>query len=337
MHILQFTHFVSVTDCPAGQTARISRAPAPTCTNRNPPEEPTATLRCSCPDGMLIRGGACVTPDGCGSATGSGVGDPHYRTYDGVFYDLFDHCSHVFTKDCTGDTFTVISITSNACSGGGAPTCVERAVVRVPELNTEVMLNSRPLEATFVGDTPASADLSLAVTNVITVNIFKLGVVVNFGLYYLSVTVPGRYFGNTCGLVGTYDGDPTNDFQLPNGTVVDGPTAEFEEAWRVDLPNDGCDPVDPQPAPPCEAAAQQQAEAFCAPLRGAAFTACHASVPPDQVFSDCVLDHCSCDTEVCGCSVIVNYAERCQALGITVGPLPAVCGMYIGTQPPQVP
>ena len=268
-----------------------------------------------------------MTIDGCGSATGSGVGDPHYRTYDGVFYDLFDHCSHIFTKDCADETFTVISITSNTCSGG-APTCIDRAVVQVPELNAEVVLSSRPtLQFIFIGDTPPTADLSVTVTNVITVSIFKLGVVVNFGLYSLSVTVPGSYFGKTCGLVGTYDGDPANDFQLPNGTVVTGPTPEFEIAWRVDYPNDGCDHMVPQPAPPCEAPARQQAEAFCAPLQGAAFTACNASISPAQSFADCVLDHCACDTDACGCTVILNYAERCQALGITVGPIPAACGM----------
>ena len=276
-----------------------------------------------------MKEATCVIPDDCGSVTAQASGDPHYRTYDGHFYDLFDHCSHIITKDCADNTFTVISITSNQCSGGGAPTCIDRAVVQVPRLKTEIVLTGRPLQFTFVGDAPPAAELSVVTTNVITVSIFKLGVVVNFGLYYLSVTVPGSYFGKMCGLFGTYDGNSANDFQLPNGTVVNGPTPHFEIAYRTNYSKDGCDSMDPQPAPACTGTALQQAETFCNVLRqtGGPFSACHGTISPDQAFADCVLDHCSCDSKLCECSVILNYAERCQALGITVGPIPTLCGM----------
>ena len=257
------------------------------------------------------------------------MGDPHYRTYDGLSYDLFDHCSHIYTKDCQDDTFTVISITSNQCSGGGAPTCIEKAIVLVPELNTELVLSAQPLQSTFVGDPPPTTDLSVVVTSLITVNIFKLGVVVNFGVYYLSVTIPDSYFGKMCGLMGNRDGNPKNEFQLPNGTLVNGPTPDFEKAYRVDHPNVDCDHEVPQPAQPCEGTARGQAETFCSPLRKAGFTACHESLSPNQAFADCVLDHCICATDICGCTVILNYAERCQAKGITVGPIPDACGMLL--------
>ena len=57
---------MSVTDCPAGQTARISRTATPNCTNPNPPEELIETLRCFCPPGMLAReDDTCVTPENC--------------------------------------------------------------------------------------------------------------------------------------------------------------------------------------------------------------------------------------------------------------------------------
>ena len=318
---------IPLVDCPVDQTPRLSKTPAATCDNRKPVEEMTASFRCFCADGLVLKDDKCVIPYDCKSVTGAGVGDPHYRTYDGRFYDLFDHCSHIYTKDCVDETFTVISITSNQCSGGGAPTCIEKAIVQVPELNTQVVLSAQPLHSTFIGVTPPTTELAVVVTSRITVNIFKLGVVVNFGLYYLSVTVPGNYYGKMCGLLGNNDGYSKNDYQLPNGTVVDDPTPDFEMAWRVDHPNDDCDHLVPQHVQPCEGTALQQAEVFCAPLRGPGFSACHASISPNQPFTDCALDHCICDTDICGCTVILNYAQRCQALGITVGPIPDACGM----------
>ena len=256
-----------------------------------------------------------------------GVGDPHYRSYDGLFFNLFDHCSHVYTKDCVDNTFSVISITSNRCSGSGIPTCIEEAVVQVPELNTTVILTGQPLEYSFDSEVPSTTALSVVVTDRITVSIFKLGVVVNFGLYYLSVAVPDNYAGKMCGLIGTNDGNRSNDYQLPNGTVVNEPTPEFEMAWRVDLPNQGCVHMLPQPPPSCQGSALQDAQAFCSELQlpKGPFSLCHGIIPPEMPFNDCVLDHCICDEDVCACSVILNYAERCRAEGITVGPIPSTC------------
>ena len=255
------------------------------------------------------------------------MGDPHYRSYDGQSFDLFDHCSHVFTKDCVNGTFTVISITSDRCSGGRSPTCIEEAVVHVPELNTTVILTGRPLQYSFVGEVPSASKLSVVANNHITVSIFKLGVVVNFGLYYLSVNVPDSYYGKMCGLAGTYDGNRSNDYRLLNGTVVNEPNHDFELAWRVDLPNHGCVHMLPQPPPPCQGAALQEAEAFCNVLQlpTGPFSACHGIISPEIPFKECVLDHCACDGDVCACSVVLNYAERCRAQGIGVGPIPNAC------------
>ena len=308
------------------QRTRLSKVPAPACDNRNSVGDQTADFRCFCDSGFLVKGDTCVIPYDCGGVTGQAVGDPHYRTYDGLFYDLFDHCSHILTKDCADETFTVISVTSNKCSGGRAPTCVEKAIVQVPELNSEVVLTGQPLQYNITGDPPPT-ELSVVFSNLITVTIFKLGVVVNFGQYYLTVTIPGNYFGKMCGLLGNYDGNTMNEYELPNGTVVNGPTPDFEKAYRFDYANENCDHLDPQPIQPCQGSARDQAEAFCAPLHEATFTSCHTSISPDQAFKDCVLDHCVCGSGICGCAVILNYAERCQAADITVGPIPNACGM----------
>ena len=53
-------------DCPAGQTARFSKTPAPTCQSPVPEEDQMELFRCFCPDGMFIKAdGSCVTLDDC--------------------------------------------------------------------------------------------------------------------------------------------------------------------------------------------------------------------------------------------------------------------------------
>lgn len=53
-------------DCPAGQTARFSKTPAPTCQSPVPEEDQMESFRCFCPDGMFIKAdGSCVALDDC--------------------------------------------------------------------------------------------------------------------------------------------------------------------------------------------------------------------------------------------------------------------------------
>ena len=68
MHVSKVLHTLSPspTDCPAGQTARFSKSPGPTCDDPNPAEELTEMFKCFCPDGMVIKAdGTCVLPANC--------------------------------------------------------------------------------------------------------------------------------------------------------------------------------------------------------------------------------------------------------------------------------
>lgn len=53
---------------------------------------------------------------------------------------------------------------------------------------------------------------------------FKSGTQVQFcvdkGLMTFVVTLSDEYFNKTIGLLGTYNGNPDDDFTLPNGTVL---------------------------------------------------------------------------------------------------------------------
>jgi len=51
---------------------------------------------------------------------------------------------------------------------------------------------------------------------------FKSGTGVQFcgGLMRFVVTLSERYFNKTRGLLGTFNGDPDDDFTLPNGTLL---------------------------------------------------------------------------------------------------------------------
>ena len=65
-----------------------------------------------------------------------------------------------------------------------------------------------------------------------------LALTTDFGLYVMfdgenrfKITIPESYSQKLCGLCGDYDGDPNNDFMLPNETLVED-VNDFGNSWK---------------------------------------------------------------------------------------------------------
>ena len=306
--------------CPTGFEARIDINPQPSCKNPNP--EGTEVFGCYCPAGSVLNEatGDCIPPSDCPKCYGSAQGDPHYLTYDGRRYDLFDHCTHIFSKDCEDDTFTVYSIASNACSGGQAPTCIDEAIIEVPGEQTTVHLKhtgAGVLEFDITSSANSTVVNVIDTGDRIITDIPSLGVTVEFGLYYLSVCAPASYMGKLCGLLGDCNGDVSNDFLLMDNSVTAN-IFEFEEEYRAPDVTDTCT-IEPPMTATCPDDQRIQAELKCSTIiNGPAFQPCHALHNPQQVFEDCVTDSCFCLTDDCHCSVMKQYAALCAISNIQV-------------------
>ena len=283
----------------------------------------------------MLHNGKCIPPQTCPQQErcyGSASGDPHYTTYDRHRYDLFDRCSHIFTKDCVDDTFAVYSVTSDACSGGRAPTCIEETFIDAAGSRLHLYRQGIFLLHAFQGDVPDASDVSVSVGfGIITVNLPKLGVVIQFKKWYLSVCTPGNYAGKLCGLLGDCNGDSSDDFKLMDGTVTDN-LLVFETEYRANNITDTCTIDPPQQATCDNPTKRAAAETFCAPLLDdpGPYSACHGTFDPRASYDNCVFDHCLCDDDPveCGCSVILDYGATCRGQGVATGTPPAACGEF---------
>ena len=300
----------------------------PTCVQPNLPAAPPVK-GCYCPAGTVLdeRIDQCVPPEDCGKCYGVAYGDPHYLSFDGLRYDLQDRCSHIFTKDCAENTFTVYSIISDDCSGGGAPTCIVSSVIEVPSLDAEVKL-FEDLSFEFQENEKTPGNIEIIKTGEkIVVAIHKYSVIVEFKKWYLSVCAPLSYSGKLCGLLGDCNGDKSDDFKLMDGTVTDD-LLTFETEYRADGITDTCTPEDPQVAECTDIPKKTVAEEFCSIVNSAddPFADCHQFIDPDTYYDNCVLDTCLCTAGTeCACGVIRQYATECSRFGVTVE-TPPVCG-----------
>ena len=334
------------TVCPSDRIVRYGYVPELTCRNPVPPDGEERVIGCFCPLGYLVNDltGKCIEATKCPACTGLASGDPHYLTYDGLYYDLFDHCSHLFSKDCVNNTFAVYSITSDRCSGGGAPTCIDRAVVEVPPLGVTIHLYMEGVpKYDFDGAPSLPANIVVVQTSSrVMLHLVDYEVLIWYGRYYLKVQTPKNYIGKLCGLLGNCNGYPSDDWKLKNGNVTND-LVTFEREYRFAGYSDLCDDdgfMDPMPATcdsddDAESTAQMlipddDARRLCSQvvLTNGTYSPCHDYIDPQSVYDNCVLDSCflSEDELIDGpCRTILDYADSCRQSGVQVGLIDEMC------------
>uniref|UniRef100_A0A8C5TZI0 VWFD domain-containing protein n=1 Tax=Malurus cyaneus samueli TaxID=2593467 RepID=A0A8C5TZI0_9PASS len=123
------------------------------------------------------------------------------------------------------------------------------------------------------------------------------------------------YKGKLCGLCGTYTGSQQDDFMRPDGVVVPD-FNNFGASWmEVSKCSDSI-----SPPVSCSPSDEEAANKQCAILTHLGiFKDCHAKVPPQNFFENCVYDMCFTGGQATSlCYGLQAYAESCVNAGICI-------------------
>ena len=294
---------------------------------------PNCSSRCVCRDRHFVcEPQFCIT-DG---PTCQAYGDPHYRTFDARYFDFQGTCEYILAKSCNSSAFSVI-VTNSAHNQ--YVSCTDTVRVVVPNENLNVLLARGGGGTVTINDilqlnTGDGIILQSGGVEVLRIGgrphiiMSTLGIRVSWdGLYRAEVTVSTRWRGNLCGLCGNYNGDPNDDFQTPDGSVVSSAN-DFGLSWVVDNDvGDSCSGL--APLPQCSTAVMDEARRRCAVLREEHFNACNDIVDPTTFIESCIFDYCHCnvnDREECYCNSLSTYAGACGANGVVLSDWSRTCG-----------
>ncbi|CAM5134155.1 unnamed protein product, partial [Natator depressus] len=138
----------------------------------------------------------------------------------------------------------------------------------------------------------------------------------------VSVSVSEIYFGSLCGLGGDFNGNQSDDFRTPNGSVVHD-AVTFGNSWKdADSPFH-CTAIG-LPAPCNEAElAQYRSQSYCRVIADTAgpFKECNQLVDAQIHLENCVRDVCvTRGSRETLCEVLRSYAQQCQSRGIAIEP-----------------
>ncbi|XP_069804640.1 IgGFc-binding protein-like [Dendropsophus ebraccatus] len=276
----------------------------------------------------------------CGQCVASG--DPHYISFDGLRFDFQGTCTYTFAKVVEENSHLVpFSITvENESYGNGNVAVTRLVVVSVYGYTIAIERDTRTkvkIDGEFNKLPLVLGDDDIIVNqegnNVVLQTDFGLKILYDT-VYYVVLNIPSTYRSKMGGLCGNFNGDQSDDFQLPSKQVAKN-VNEFGFSWKVNIAgakcSDGCNAGE---CPVCEEAKLQpfKATSSCGMITNPSgpFKSCHSKISPVEYFNHCIYDSCAVNgKDDILCKSLQAYAAACHTVGVTLGSwrTPTFCPM----------
>ncbi|XP_029354409.1 mucin-5AC-like, partial [Echeneis naucrates] len=251
-----------------------------------------------------------------------GWGDPHYVTFDGIYYDFQGNCSYWLVKEILPTANLSIMIDNYYCDSANGLTCPESITVFYQSYKiflTQTNVHGNVTNKVFVNDrlvSPAyqNHDFRIATTGIDTMLVIpKIHAKITFSGLIFSIYLPYSIFGgNTEGQCGTCDNNRTNDCRSPNGKI-DASCSHMAHEWHAN--DSSCEhrvEPTPTPTPPtCNTT-------ICEIINSSVFEACHKLVDSFPFIEACEFDVCHVPIKPIGCTSLKSYADACAEAGVCI-------------------
>ncbi|XP_035683316.1 zonadhesin-like [Branchiostoma floridae] len=306
-----------------------------TCEDLPPPE--TGAL-CHCPPGYggdgfmdgtgctkLTRDDLCVLP---GRGICRSCGDPHTTMFDRTRHHFQGPCRYTFAKDCGNSSDFTVEVQHVPVPHRPVVSVVREVYVIAYgyeigiHQGNEVTVNG----VMYTGSIPfwlAMGKIRVRYRGIwVHVRLVEYCVDIFYnGRHCVKVKVTPFYWDRMCGLCGNFNGDMTDDYMLPDGTIVSN-WNDFGHSWLVEEEEEencggGGDPG------PCPEGLMEVVSAndMCGLIMDhyGPFGVCHDhGVDPQDFFDDCVYDMCVQEDIVGLCENLEAYADACEDAGVVI-------------------
>ncbi|NWT45454.1 MUC2L protein, partial [Chroicocephalus maculipennis] len=292
----------------------------------NPPPKPTCANGLS-PVPVIDKDGCCWHWE-CDCYC-TGWGDPHYMTFDGLYYSYQGNCTYVLVEEINKevDNFGVY-IDNYHCDTRDVVSCprtiivrhetqeVRIATVKPNTLQVEVTVNKQPVALPY-----KKFGVSIyesGINHVVEIPELKMNVTYN-GLSF-SIRMPYSRFGNnTYGQCGVCNNNTADDCMLPNGNIAENCETMADHWQVVDPSKPQCSPgLNPTKPPITTPAESYKNFTICELLLGSVFEPCHSFVRPEKYYAACLFDSWALPGLDLECSSLQVYAATCADQSVCI-------------------
>ena len=284
--------------------------------------QPNCSTRCTCQGGYFdCKPQKCVL-DG---PTCYGWGDPHYRSFDYRYFDFQGDCEYVLTQPCNESNDFIIAASNTAINHVVSVTSQVRIIIQKRGLEIAlgrgyITINGRAQSnSNGVIHRSSGVEVSRIGYQVYVLLTISHPISISWdGSHRVDITPSSSWQNMLCGLCGNYNGDNSDDYMLPDGSVTSS-VNDFGTSWLYSYTSSTCGV--PQPPPPCPESIMIAAESRCGELMNSVFSVCNSIIDPTEFIKGCELDYCLCsdaEREDCYCNSLSTYAAACAAAGVTI-------------------
>ncbi|XP_075568552.1 mucin-2 [Pelecanus crispus] len=259
----------------------------------------------------------------------TGWGDPHYMTFDGLYYSYQGNCTYVLVEEInkTVDNFGVY-IDNYHCDTRDVVSCprtlivrhetqeVRIATVKQNALQVEVTVNKQAVALPY-----KKFGLSIyesGINRVVEIPELKMNVTYN-GLSFSIRMAYSRFGNNTHGQCGVCNNNTSDDCMLPNGNIAENCETMADHWQVVDPSKPQCSPgLNPTGPPTTTPKLPCKESSICELLLGSVFKPCHHVVRPEKYYAACVFDSCVLPNLDLECSSLQIYATTCADQNVCI-------------------
>ncbi|XP_078197928.1 mucin-2 [Callithrix jacchus] len=265
----------------------------------------------------------------------TGWGDPHYTTFDGLYYSYQGNCTYVLVEEIspTVDNFGVY-IDNYHCDVNDRVSCPRTLIVRhetqevlvktvqMMPMRVQVQVNGQVVALPYkkYGLEVYQSGINYVVA------VPELGALVSYNGLSFSIRLPYHKFGNnTKGQCGTCTNSTSDDCILPSGEIISNCEAAADQ-WVVNDPSKPHCPhsisTTKRPAITVPGGSKTTPRKDCTPsplcqlIKDSLFAECHALVPPQHYYEACVFDSCFVPGSRLECASLQAYAALCAQEGV---------------------
>ncbi|XP_037587082.1 mucin-2 [Cebus imitator] len=265
----------------------------------------------------------------------TGWGDPHYTTFDGLYYSYQGNCTYVLVEEIspTVDNFGVY-IDNYHCDVNDRVSCPRTLIVRhetqevlvktvqMMPMRVQVQVNGQVVALPYrkYGLEVYQSGINYVVA------VPELGALISYNGLSFSIRLPYHKFGNnTKGQCGTCTNTTSDDCILPSGEIVSNCEAAADQ-WVVNDPSKPHCPhsisTTKRPAVTVPGGSKTTPRKDCTPsplcqlIKDSLFAECHVLVPPQHYYEACVFDSCFVPGSRLECASLQAYAALCAQAGV---------------------
>ncbi|XP_033095406.1 IgGFc-binding protein-like, partial [Anneissia japonica] len=271
---------------------------------------------CVCDPGYIGDGQLC-TPTFTFSEFCTVWGDPHYLTPDGLRYDFQGACTYTLMESDlkAGDDLTSFHVYADNYREDEIDewSYVKDLYVEFNNMVVELRQGSDVYVDGILVNLPVlEGDLYIARYGYYTILSTRFGLRIGWtGEHVAEIQISSLYFDKVRGLCGNVDGNITNDFQTPTGSLAPNSTI-FGDSWVL---GSSCSKETPL-YDTCETIELQNAAVdVCSTYLNNTeiFGSCHQNISLDLYYTACILDACATNIDMdVLCDTIRQYALRCD-------------------------